>query len=149
MAAVGRLEDTLPARIRLSDPRERRATGPCAESGICRCARLRGDILHLARGAIETGHLAAVNDVRVERIGRDIAIFLDADGVPLAESDLAIVAAADDAGRAAFLLAAVDPVRELIVGDDMVKLRGRLVVPRTPGLPAVDGDDGALIAATR
>ena len=48
---------------------------------------------------------------------------------------------------AAVLLRAVDPVREPVVGGDVVELRGRLVVPGAPGLPAVHADDGALVGA--
>ena len=43
------------------------------------------------------------------------------------------------------LLAAVDPVREPVVGFDVVELAGRLVVPVAPGLPAVQRDDRALV----
>ena len=81
-----------------------------------------------------------------ERVGRDVAVLFDADRVPVAERDLAVVAAAGDAGRAALLLAAVDPVGKLVVGDDVIELGRRLVVPGTPGLAAVDGDDRALVA---
>src|SRR5581483_12415612 len=68
-----------------------------------------------------------------------------ADRVPVAGGDLAVVAAAGDPGRPALLLAAVDPVREPVVGDDVVELRRRLVVPTAPGLAAVDGDDRPLV----
>src|SRR5262249_25650953 len=40
----------------------------------------------------------------------------------------------------------VDPIRELVVGADVIELSGRLVVPRAPGLAAVDADDRALVA---
>ena len=53
--------------------------------------------------------------------------------------------AAGNADRAALLLPAVDPVGELIVGRDVVQLRGRLVVPGAPGPAAVDRDDGPLV----
>src|SRR5262249_35081536 len=89
--------------------------------------------------------LAAVDQVRVERVGGDVAVLLDANGVPVAEGDLAVAAAAGDAGRAALLLAAVDPVRELVVGDDVIELGGWLVVPAAPRLAAVDADRGALV----
>ena len=56
-----------------------------------------------------------------------------------------MVSPAQDAGRAALLLAAVDTVREAVVGRDMVELGRRLVVPGAPGFPAVDGDDGSLV----
>src|ERR1019366_4686735 len=57
----------------------------------------------------------------------------------------AIVAAAGDTGGAALLLPAVDPIRRLVIGDDVVELRRGLVVPTAPGGAVVDGDCGALI----
>ena len=95
---------------------------------------------------IEARHLAAVNDVGIERIGRDVAVFFDAHRLPVAEGDLAVIAAAGDADRAALLLAAVDPIGKPIVGDDVIELRGGLVVPGAPRLAAVDGDGRALVA---
>src|SRR5207249_1963135 len=95
---------------------------------------------------VEAGDLAAVDDVRVERVGGDVAVLLDADRVPVAEGDVAVAAAAGRADRAALLLAAVDPVGELVVGADVVELGGRLVVPGAVRLPAVDADDRPLVA---
>ena len=66
--------------------------------------------------------------------------------MPIAESDLAVNTAAGDAGGAALLLAAIDPVGKTIVGDDVVELRGRLVVPGTPSLAAIHADSRALVA---
>ena len=66
--------------------------------------------------------------------------------MPLAERDLAVVAAARDAHGAALLLASVDVIGELVVGGDVVELGRGLVVPGAPGGAAVDGDDGALVA---
>src|SRR2546421_555635 len=57
------------------------------------------------------------------------------------------IRAARHAGGAGVLLRAVDPVGEPAVGDDVVELPGRLVVPGAPRRPAVDGDDAALIDA--
>src|ERR1035438_2080238 len=85
----------------------------------------------------------------MQRIGRYVAVLFYAQGGPVAECDLAEVAAAGGACRAALLLAAVDPVGELIVGDDVIKLRGGLVVPGTPGLAAVHADGCALIEGER
>src|SRR5205085_9157410 len=104
------------------------------------------DVLGLPGRAIIAARLAAINDIRVERVGRDVAVFFDAYGVPFAEGDLPVVAARGDPCRAALLLPAVDPVGELVVCDDVIKLRRRLVVPAAPGAPAVDRDDRALIA---
>ena len=67
-------------------------------------------------------------------------------GVHSRKRELAVVAAAGDAGGAALLLAAADAIGEIVIGVDVVHLRGGLVVPGTPRFAAVDGDDGALIA---
>src|SRR6185312_11312322 len=66
---------------------------------------------------------------------------------PVAERDLAVVAPAGDGDRAAVLLRAENAVGELVVGDDVIGLGGRLVVPGAPGLAAVDGDRPALVDA--
>ena len=50
-------------------------------------------------------------------------------------------------GGAGVLLPSVDPVRKSIVGDDVVELPGRLVVPGAPGAATIDGDDRPLIDA--
>ena len=99
---------------------------PTAAAGNRRHAR------HLPRAPIVARHLAAEHDVRIERVGRHVAVLLDADRVPFAERDLPVVAAARDARRSALLLAAADAVRPGVVGHDVVELRRRLVVPRAP-----------------
>src|SRR5215204_4597695 len=50
------------------------------------------------------------------------------------------------ADGAAVLLRTGDPIREAIVGGDMINLRGWLVVPRAPCGCAVKCNDRALIA---
>ncbi len=95
--------------------------------------------------AVEFRAVAAVDDVGIERIGRDVVVLFGADGVPIAEGDGAIVAAAGDGDGAALLLSAVDPIGRLVIGDDVIELRGGLVVPTAPGAAVVDGDGGALI----
>jgi hypothetical protein len=98
--------------------------------------RNRRDVLHLPGGPVELRDLAAaaaVDNVRVERIGRDVAIFDDAHGMPLAEGDGAIVAAAGDADRTALLLAAANAIGKSCRLPDVIELRGGLVVPGTPG----------------
>jgi len=97
--------------------------------------------------AVEDGDFAAVDQIGMQGIGRDVAVFFDADGGPIAKGDFAEVAAAGGADGAAFLLASVDPVGKLVVGDDVIELRGGLVVPGAPGLAAVDADGCALIEA--
>src|SRR5713226_2392511 len=65
--------------------------------------------------------------------------------MPVAESDLAIVAAARNAYRAALLLSPADFVRESIGDTDVIELRRRLVVPGTPGFAAVHADNSTLV----
>src|SRR5262249_20278385 len=108
--------------------------------------RLRRHVLRLPGRPVKARHLAAEDDVGVERIGGDVAVLLDADGLPVAAGDLPERAAAEDRRRTALLLAAVDPVGERVVGDDVVDLRGRLVVPRPPGLAAVNRHNRPLVA---
>ena len=62
----------------------------------------------LPGAAVVARDLAAEDDIRVERIGHGVAVLLDADRMPFAERDLAVVAAAQHAGRAALLLAAAN-----------------------------------------
>ena len=82
----------------------------------------------------------------MQRVGRDVAVLLGADRVPFAERDLPVVAPTRNARRPALLLAAVHPVRETVVGADVIELRRGLVVPGAPRLTAVHGDHGALVA---
>src|SRR5262249_17317539 len=87
-----------------------------------------------------------INQVWVEGIRGDVAVLLNAYGMPVPTHDLAVTAPAGHRGRTALLLAPINPVRELVVGDDMVELRGRLVVPCAPGLASVHRDNRPLIA---
>ena len=48
---------------------------------------------------VEARDLSAVDDIRIERIGRDVAVLLDADRMPVAKRDRAVVAAAYDAAE--------------------------------------------------
>ena len=107
------------------------------------------DVLHLAGGPVEFrdfASTAAINNVGVERIGRDIAILDYAYGMPLAIGDGAVVAAAGDADRAALLLPSANAIGESGCDRDVINLRCGLVVPGTPGRSAVDGDERALVA---
>src|SRR6185369_13727624 len=78
-----------------------------------------------------------VDQIGMQWIRRDVTVLFDTDGAPIAKSDGAVVAAALHSRRAALLLAAVNPVRKLIVGNDVIELRRWLVVPGAPGLAAV------------
>src|SRR5689334_24475716 len=89
----------------------------------------------------------AVDDVGIERVGREVAALTRANGRPVAECDLPVITPARDRGGARVLLRAVHTVRKGVVGDRVVELGGRLVVPATPRTAAVDRDHGALVAA--
>ena len=83
----------------------------------------------------------------MHRIGRHVSVFLRAHRMPFSKSNRAPVAAARGPRRSALLLSAVYPVRKLIVRNHVIKLRGRLVVPGTPGRAAIHADRRALIGA--
>src|ERR1019366_10085818 len=93
----------------------------------------------------EARELPAVDDVGVERVRRDVPVLLRADGVPVAEADRTAVAPARNRDRAALLLAAVDPIRKVVVRGDVVELRRRLVVPAAPRRARIHGDRRALL----
>ena len=130
------------------DGREHRGLG--AVGAVFETAKRDGsDVLHLAGGPVKLRDLAsaaAVNNVRVERIGCDVAVFDHAHGMPLAIGDGAVVAATGDADGTAFLLAAANAIGESVADRYVINLRGGLVVPGTPTGAAVDGDDRTLVA---
>src|SRR5439155_10554154 len=109
----------------------------------------RRNVLSLAGDAVEFRRLATVDEIWVQWIGRNIAIFLDAHRIPIPKRDFTKIASAGGADTTAFLLPAVHPVGELIVGDDVIELRGWLVVPRAPGLPSIHADGDSLIDRER
>src|SRR5882724_2802530 len=94
---------------------------------------------------IESRQLTTNDNVWIQRIGIHVTVLLGGNGFPVAERDLAFIAAAFDSDRTAFLLSAVKPVRKSVVGANMIQLRGRLVIPRAPTLTAVHSDDRTLI----
>src|SRR6185437_3600927 len=105
----------------------------------------RRDVLILSGDAVVACRFAAEDDVGIERIGGYVAVLFGADRMKFTERDCSIVAAACDCSGAAFLLAAVNLIREAVVGRDVIECRGGLVVPRAPGLSAVDAYGRALI----
>src|SRR4029077_8041008 len=88
-----------------------------------------------------------IDDVRIAWIGNDVAAFAAADGVPVAAIDVAVVAARSNADGRVVLLRAVNTIEKIVVGSDVIKLRGRLITLRGPILPAVNGNGGAAIVA--
>ena len=98
---------------------------------------------------MEARHFAssrAVHDVGIERIRRDVTVLDHSDGMPIAESDFAVVAAARNADRSALLLCTANLIWKRVGRNDVIKLRSGLVVPGTPCLAAVHRDQRALIA---
>src|SRR5262249_10377415 len=132
---------------------ERRGPGKAVfRMGLAKVADcVRGDVLGLPGAAIVAEKLAvgsaAINDVGIGRIRRDVPALARARGMPVAEGDGAVVAAAEDVNAAGILLRAVDVVGKLIVDGNVVELRGGLVIPAAPGASAVHADACALVAA--
>src|ERR1035437_6051886 len=88
---------------------------------------------------------SGIDIVRIRRIGSNVSKLESSGRRPIAIRDLAIIAAARDRGRSAILLRCVDVIGKLLVGADVIKLAGCLVIPGTPGIAAVDTDDRALV----
>src|SRR4029077_3400236 len=88
-----------------------------------------------------------VNDVRIARVRDDVAAFAPANGVPVAAIDEAVVAARSNADGRIVLLGAVYAVQKIVVGGDVVELRGRLVILRGPIFSPVHGDGGTAVVA--
>ena len=108
-------------------------------------ADARADARDLARAAVVASDATAVHEVGVQRIRHGVAVLGHAHRVPFSDGDLAVVTAARDTPRAALLLAAANAVREIVVGVDVIELRGRLVVPGAPSVAAVERHHGTLI----
>src|SRR5581483_11080205 len=90
---------------------------------------------------------AGIHGVVVERGGLDRPPLPAVHGTPVQRPDLTQLASRARAHRTGVLLRGVDPVRETVVGRDVIDLLGVLIVPRAPGLTAVQRDDGALVVA--
>src|SRR5208282_3277488 len=107
------------------------------------------DIFLLAVAAVGTDQdapiVAGVGDVLVGLVHGHVAGFAPADDGPVLRADASAVAARGHAHGRIVLLRAVDVVREQVVRDDVVELRGGLGVLARPGLAAVHGDGGAAI----
>src|SRR2546423_8385358 len=112
--------------------------------------RRRGNILRLSCALIEavktSVSIAAINDVGISGVRRNVSGFARTDGVPVGKSNGAVVTATGRGDRAAILLRAIDAVRKLVVHGHVIELRSRLVIPGTPGLAAIHADAGALVA---
>src|SRR5579863_2756710 len=69
--------------------------------------------------------------------------------MPVALDDLPVIAATGNADRTTLLLPRTHAVGERRGSAGMVELRRRLVEPAAPAVPAVHGDDRALVAGER
>ena len=110
------------------------ASSAAARSRVAR----RRHLLHLARPPIEARDLAAVDDVRVQRIGRDVAVLLDADR---RQSRNVICPWSPRLATHADPLSCCPPhtrYGNALSATHVVELRRRLVVPGAPRLAAVD-----------
>src|ERR1700682_4583311 len=65
--------------------------------------------------------------------------------MPIALADGGLVCSAPDGNTPAILLGTIDSIVKIIVGGDVVELRGRLIILERPSNPAVDRDRGAPI----
>src|SRR5258707_6607850 len=104
---------------------------------------IRADALRLLRAAIEARVLIlsiAVDYFWVARIGNHEARFAAAGRKPVARPDHTLIVEARDGQIGIILLRAVNIIRKLIVGRDVVELARGLVVLRRPGVAALDGN---------
>src|SRR2546423_14651549 len=114
--------------------------------------RYRCDVLQLPGGPVEFRDpvaARAIDHVLVERLGRHVPVFDDPNRMPAALGDLAVVAAAGNAHRAALLLPGAHAIGKTRRDAHVEELRGGLVEPGTPALAAVHGHEGSLVADQR
>ena len=159
LSLIRRLEQDVGRRIKRCgidrrDDDGRRPLEPVLHVGRrAATGRLRPDrdIAGFAEPMIVSRHdaviRAGVDDVRVARIGSDVAAFAAADLIPVGVIDAAAAGPARNRNGGVVLLRAVDPVRKLIVGDHVIKLTGRLVLERRPGPAAIPRDCRAAVVA--
>src|SRR2546428_856847 len=145
-AAIHGLEHHIRSQIQGVRVNRRENEWSCSVEAISPGAQDDGrNILRLPCQTVEPGRLAAINNVGVERVWRNVPILFGSDGIPISKCDLAKIAAAGNSDASTFLLSTVDPVRKLVVGGHVIELRGWLVIPGAPSLAAVDANDDALI----
>ena len=91
---------------------------------------------------------ADVDDVRVARLRRDVPALGGAGRVAVGPVDRPEAGAAGHRDARVVLLRSVHHVGKLVVGGDVVELRGQLVVDRRPRLAGVERHPGATVVAT-
>ncbi len=90
---------------------------------------------------------AAVDDIRIVRVGRQVSAFAAGRRLPVALADAGAVGTMRDADGRVVLLGSVNAIREISVGGDPVKLGGRLVVVAAPAFAAVKRNLGAAVVS--
>src|ERR1044071_1599280 len=112
---------------------------------------IRRNDLCLAGAAVVTEELsispAAIDDVGIRWIRRNVTALTGTGGVPVAEGDRSVITAAEDIDAAAILLRSVNVIRKLFIDSNGVKLRGRLIEPTAPSCAAVNAYARALVTA--
>src|SRR4051794_12683951 len=85
----------------------------------------------------QVAFVVGINYVPVARIRDDETAFAAAGLKPILGRDDPGIRPAGDADIGVVLLGAIDVIRERVVDRDVIKLRGRLIVLRRPGLAAI------------
>src|SRR6267142_1282814 len=115
---------------------------------LARMHKRRRHLLHLLVVKILTRDKPSILHSRIQRVRRDVSILISRlHRPPIMKIQRTIPAPARRRRRTAVLLRSVHPVRKTMVRNHVIKLSGRLVVPRTPRLAAVACHQRALIAA--
>ena len=108
-----------------------------------------GNVTHLPRTMVNAREdarvAAAISNRRIARIHGDGRILAPRHRVVVAHADGAVVRAARDRDGAVVLLRAVDAIGKLIVGRDVIELRGGLVLHARPRGTGIERNRGASI----
>src|SRR5882724_2798188 len=87
----------------------------------------RRNLLNLPGDPVISRHIRAagtVNNVWIHGIGNGISVLDCPNGMPIAESNFAVVAAAGNAYGAAILLAAANAIGKSVIRNHVINLRG-------------------------
>ena len=105
--------------------------------------RIRNDVARLLISVAVFSQRAVdgrcIDERWIVRVKCDVRALATADSVVIILTDTAVPCIARNRHRAVVLLAGIESIRILVIGDDSIELRGGLVVDRTPGLAAVKG----------
>ena len=81
--------------------------------------------------------VSGIHNIWIGRIRCNVASFPAANRIPVGVIDCAIVAAAGNRDGAVVLLRSIDVVRSSSIGNDVIELRGWLIVLPGPSLSAI------------